>query len=613
MLFCLAQVNETSAQCPGCAVNMACYVPGGGLCPDSLPGGTQGQPYDTDVTCYLPSTIDAGPFSGGVLGIVPLESVHIDAISGLPFGLSWTCNHPGNNFYPASGDTMGCVKICGTPISAPGVYNIVVTVTAGVDAGALGTQYAQTTFGFQMVIFANSSGNLAFSYSPSSACDTGWITYTPIITATLPQVVQYNWDFGNGNTYSGATPPAQFYNAPGNYPVTCTTEIYNLTLTAASANAAGNWWCGDVEETNWPIVGCTAAPDLYFKFTHGSQTYVSSSGSDQTSNVWANLNVVLSGTSVAMSVWDEDAVSADDDGGTYTTTVNGPGLYGYTANSPWGGTSSGTFTISLTLDTTITVTDTIRIYPLPTQPTITASANDFCPGDSVILSTYPGYSYEWYQDSLLVQSGPSEQLVVHTPGDFYVIVFDPATGCASVGSTPVTIVQNPAIPFNFAITWNAAGGYMASNLSGTYSYQWQQYNGSTWVNIAPPAGVQSTYTPSANGQFRLIATNGTGCTDTTATYNYNTFGVPDLDMEYQIGIFPNPSDGNFTLTMNMPSATDVRMSIFDMVGKEIYTQNMEQVSGVNNRQISLQGLSAGSYILDLSFPEGSVRRKLIIR
>jgi hypothetical protein len=37
--------------CPGCAVNNSCYVPGGGLCPDSLPAATVAQSYAQDVIC----------------------------------------------------------------------------------------------------------------------------------------------------------------------------------------------------------------------------------------------------------------------------------------------------------------------------------------------------------------------------------------------------------------------------------------------------------------------------------------------------------------------------------------------------------------------------------
>lgn len=615
--------TSLSAQCPGCSINPTCYVPGGGLCPDSLPGGTQGQYYDTDVTAYLPSSIDAAPFSGGVLGIVPLESVHIDAITGLPFGLNWTCDHPGNNFLPASGDTLGCVKICGTPISAPGVYNIVVTVTAGVDAGALGTQYAQTSFNFQMVIFANASGNYAFNYSPNGGCDSALVSFTSNITGSLPQVVGYNWDFGGGNIVStlNPSPPDQMFSGPGDYPVTLSTNIYALTLTSlnttANPGSGDPWWTGDVEELC--IISCPN-PDLYFKFTHGSTTYTSSTGSDNLSNSWSPLNIVLSGSAVSISIWDGDNGapfgSPDDDGGTFVTNITAPGIYGYTTTTPisgYTGGASGSFEIQLMLDTQIVVTDTIHIYASPLTPTLTASSLNFCPGESVTLQVDSGYSYEWYLDGLLDTTTTTHTLNINQAGDYQVVIYDLTTGCSNT-SNSITVSQYAGIPWNFAITWNATNMYMQSNISGSYTYQWMFFNGSTWVNIAPPLGTANTYTPTSNGQYMLIATDVNGCTDTTAIYNFNTLGIHDaLELEYGVSIYPNPASGNFNLSMQLPELTNLEIRIHDMLGKEVYSRDMGQVEGMFNQMFSIYDLSSGTYFVDLVFPEGIVRKKLIVQ
>ena len=164
----LAHLDVAAQACPGCAVNPSCYVPGGGLCPDSLPAATVAQAYSQDVTFYLPRQIDAGPFSGGLLGIVDLLQLRIDAISGLPFGLNWSCNMNSNNctYFPSSNDTLGCVRICGTPVGNPGVYAVTIFVTATVDAGILGPQQAQTSFPNVLVLLPDTTSNLGFSMAP---------------------------------------------------------------------------------------------------------------------------------------------------------------------------------------------------------------------------------------------------------------------------------------------------------------------------------------------------------------------------------------------------------------------------------------------------------------
>jgi len=618
ILFCvtvfafLVTTSNSFAQCPGCAVNIACHPVGGGLCPDSLPAGTQGVAYDQDITCFLPTTIDAGPFSGGVLGIVPLQSMHIDAISGLPFGLNWTCDHPGNNFSPSSGDTLGCVKICGTIKCAAGVYNVNVSVTAGIDAGALGTQYGQTTFSFQMVLLPNSSGNIAFNFSPTSACDSGTFAFTPNIMFPLPQVVGYNWDFGGGNVASVTSPSAinVDYNTPGDYPVTLVTTVYNLALTDFNTTASSYWWCGDVEETTWPIVGCTASPDLYFKFTHGGQTYYSSSGTDNATQTWTGLNVPLTSTSLAINIWDEDNVSADDDGGTAVMTIPGAGVYGYSTVSPWGGGCSGSFTIGYVIDTVITVTDTVHVYASPPTPSVIASMPSFCPGDSVLLTATPGYSYEWYEDdTILIATTFTNTMYVNAAGNYSVTVYDLATGC-SAHSPSIGVVQDPSILFTFAIQWNAPNQWLQSSLTGTISYQWQMWNGSTYVDIPAPEGVQSHYTPTGNGQFLLIAENIYGCSD-TAFYNLTTFGLEDQNYISQVSVYPNPTTNSFTLDLQDINGERINVSIMSMMGQVVFSREFEVNGGNFNQQFDVSNYANGVYIIDVNVGNFNIRKKLI--
>lgn len=604
--------SSVYSQCPGCAVNVACHPIGGGLCPDSLPAGTQGVAYDQDITCFLPTTIDAGPFSGGVLGVVDLLSMHIDAISGLPFGLNWTCDHPGNNFTPSAGDTLGCVKICGTPISAAGVYNVTVAVTAGIDAGALGTQYGQTTFNFQMVLFANSSGNIAFNYSPTSSCDSGTFTFTPNINFGLPQVTGYYWDFGGGNvsSVSNPTPISVDFTTPGDYPVTLVTTVYNLSLTDFDVTAANYWWCGDVEETTWPVLGCTAAPDLFFKFTHGAQTYYSSAGTDNTTQTWSGLNVPLSSTILAIQIWDDDNVSADDDGGTSVMSIPGAGTYGYSTVSPWGGGCSGSFTIGYVVDTIITVTDTIHVYPSPAAPTLTASSPDYCPGDSVLLTATPGYSYEWYiDDTVLIATTVVNELYVSDPGNYSVTIYDLATGCSS-HSASVTVTENPAIQWNFAIVWSAANQWLQSNIGGTISYQWQTWNGSSWVNIPAPEGVQSHYTPTGNAEYQLIAMNTFGCSD-TAYYNLNNFGLEDQNYISQVTIYPNPTSNTYTVDLRELNGDQITISIINVMGQTIYQKEFEVVNGEFIQTFDANDYANGVYTVDITVGNFSIRKKLI--
>lgn len=606
--------QRATAQCPGCAINNSCFIAGGGLCPDSLPAATQGQPYDENITTYLPSQIDAGPFSGGVLGMVDLISVKINSISGLPFGLNWQSNKANNTFYPSSGENRGCVKVCGIPLGTPGIYNVTVNVTAVVDAGILGNQSAQIDFNFQMMLFPGTSGNLAFNFAPSSACDSGTFAFTPNLSATLPQVITYNWDFGS-STYSGMNPPDVDYLAPGFYPVTTTVNFYDMKLTKLTVSLSPGidcWFAGDIEEMNCG----NGNVDFFFTYNSGSFNYTSPVVSNSPSASWSNLNLTINGTTFSFNLWDEDNGppfgSPNDNGGVFTGTLTGAGTFPFStvAISSGGGGTSGTYTISPVLASTIIVTDTIKVYPSPNAPDISALSSAFCNGDSTQLSTsVTGYIYEWYHNNLLIPNSNIQSLWVKDTGNYYVRIIDPISACYN-NSTPVYLSYYPYVPYNFAIVYNAATGQLQSNLSGSYSYQWMFYNGSSWSNIPAPAGVQSSYTPSSNGQYMLIATTPNGCTDTTQVYTL-TLGTQPLEDDLQLTLFPVPTNDIVNIQFTLANQSDVKIRLYDLSGRILVQDNIEHAYGWTQYALSMQFFASGTYFVDIELPAGIIRKKVI--
>ena len=128
--------------------------------------------------------------------------------------------------------------------------------------------------------------------------------------------------------------------------ITLTTSLYsqNFTLTSVVVNGLNDSWCGDIEETNWPFIGCTASPDPYATLTdaNGNTIYQSASNVDNFSLDLA-LNIPLTDFPYTLTIWDEDGViggvgSSDDNLGNFTLD----------------GSQTGTFTLSNS-GTTITV------------------------------------------------------------------------------------------------------------------------------------------------------------------------------------------------------------------------------------------------------------------
>jgi hypothetical protein len=614
------------AQCPGCAINFSCSVPGGGLCPDSLPGGTVGTPYSQDVTFYIPPTIDAAPFSGGLLGVVPLVEMRIDAISGLPFGLNWSCNVPGNGctYFPSASDTMGCVKICGTPVGNPGVYNLTIFVTATVAAGVFGNQTAQTTFASQMVLFPDTASNQGFSMAPGLGCAPLQVSfqnnfpsngYQPIPGQTSGY--QYLWNFGNGLQSNVENPPNVLYNSAGNFPVTYQVtvdtfgfQLTNVTLTAVACTdffTAGN-------------------PDLYIRVFDGSNNQVfTNQSSSNAANLPQSINLSINANNppYRIEVWDDDSGTlgtADDncfDGGESphpTVPLNLPPVnsLGSTTQFFVGSNTSLAFNYTFTKNALqVAVTDTVVVLPRPPeQPVMVSPSNFVCSPDSIMLSVQSGYGYEWFlNDTSLVVGATTSSVWIKQSGRYKVRMFDINTGCDAF-SFDTTITIGAGIPSNFAIVQN--GSDLGANISGNYTYQWKFFNGATFIPIPAPTGTAASYTPPAGGQYALEITSPDGCS-AQATFTFNLSEEMLASPMSEVTIFPNPVQGSaFQIKLGEKASGAGNYRLLDMAGRVLAMETFEVTQSQTILPVSVQGLPSGIYSLILEWDGDGKAYKIIL-
>jgi len=83
--------------------------------------------------------------------------------------------------------------------------------------------------------------------------------------------------------------------------------------------------------------------------------------------------------------------------------------------------------------------------------------------------------------------------------------------------------------------------------------------------------------------------------------------------DLKVNIYPNPSDGSFTLTMNIARSQDINISVFDIRGKRIYSNYEKQLSGTYNKQIDLNDYAKGLYHLRIVTNEGVANKKVIVQ
>lgn len=149
-----------------------------------------------------------------------------------------------------------------------------------------------------------------------------------------------------------------------------------------------------------------------------------------------------------------------------------------------------------------------------------------------------------------------------------------------------------------------------NNSAGADTYNWNFGDGATSTDLNPV----HTYTAPGNYLVTLEAKATAGCTDADST-TIVVDGVLSLgDLESQFGkieVFPNPSNGVFSLSLELNKAYEVEIEVLNLVGQTVWKQAAESVVQ-QNKTIDLAQLADGVYTLKIHLDGVTVTEKLVM-
>lgn len=152
--------------------------------------------------------------------------------------------------------------------------------------------------------------------------------------------------------------------------------------------------------------------------------------------------------------------------------------------------------------------------------------------------------------------------------------------------------------------------YTSDSVANTIGWDWKDYQGS-YVIVAD----LSYFVADQEGNiWHLIFTGFEG--GSTGKINFSkelvaAVGINDVDAEINVAIYPNPStDGNVSLVFNLEENEAVA-NVYDMTGKLVANHTF-QGQGFKQRNLQLNGVPAGTYILRLETENTITTKKLII-
>jgi hypothetical protein len=568
ILICTAFLLHTAkAQCPGCVADVTCTVSPAypALCPLQPPDATAGEYYETDITFWLPVNF-SDPGSGLT---VNFDQMTITNISGLPFGLSIETSEPTGIYYPPQSE-YGCARICGIPLGA-GTYDINISIVASVSVGGFPVNSPET-FTITLVVLPGSGANSGFSFTPNTGCGSAEVSFEALIDAS-PQITQWDWDFGNGNSSDLASPPVQSYDEPGTYEVSLTTTISGYVLNTVVLTNVNDNWCGDVEEPfcncGTPIIG--TCPDLYYVLTDANgNSFTSNTVGGTTSATWNNVGLPLNNPPYNISFWDEDVISQNDHLGTFNIPLSGPGTYPFNV----AGGTTGSLVIGLEVLQQFNDVDSIVVFPLPEVVLAEDAGGDLCAENPDLIG------FIWLLDGDTIPGATTACITPDAPGVYQVLGTD-GFGCQAASNTVVICPD---------ITITRTGNIL-SVPAGFITYAW------TFNGASIPGADQPFLVTQGDGLYTVSVDAGNGC-EVTAEFDLNTVGIAEQDASSGLHIYPNPGRDLFTLDMVGVEGATAHLEVIDMTGRIVHRERLEVANGRVQAAFMLD-VPAGNYLVQV--------------
>ncbi len=258
---------------------------------------------------------------------------------------------------------------------------------------------------------------------------------------------------------------------------------------------------------------------------------------------------------------------------------------------------------------------TVSVNNLP-PATITASGPlTFCTGDSVILSVpfAANRTYQWIKYNAAIPGATSSTYTATNSGNYKVKVTNTITGCSKTTPTPTTVTVNakpaatvtPQGPTTFC-----AGGsvVLAANTGSGLTYKWKK-NGNYIAGAT-----SSNYTATTAGTYKVEVTKSNGCSKLSSGVAVTVpckEGESTSGNDFNVIVYPNPSQGFFNFAFHASSKEQVHIRIFDLTGRKVLETNAEINNSGSSIDIDMSTYTPGVYRWVISTSKETYSDKMV--
>lgn len=551
----------------------------------------------------------------------------------------------GGTYYATVTNASGCsavatsidvtVEACGTvSIVADGAVEFCdggsVTLTSSEAAGNIWST-GETT---QSIVVAESGDYYCTNGVNTSNTISVIVNANPIATISADGATEFcaggsvNLTASAANIYdwnTGATAASILVNTSGDYVVTvtdangcsatsaATTVTVNSNPTATISADGATTFCegGDVN-----LMASAAASYLWSNGSTAGTINVSASGdysvmitdangcsaTSENVTVTENANptpviaadgpVVFCGTDVTLSVdGDYDSYLWSNGETTSSITTASSGSYYVTVTSA---TCEGT---SNTIDVTADAAPSVSIVSDGTLICFEAS--------TMLTATTDAENIQWQLNGVDIPGATDAVYLASTNGKYRAVA---TTGLCEATSLEIKLKYAERLTVTPAGTVGLCGGSVTMNVPAAAGATYQWYQNNTLI-----AGATSnSYTTTTKGKFYCLAYKD-GCSNASKLLVVtNDCKVSEEDIS-SMQIAPNPAANNFTVVYFATIAGESNITISDLSGRIISSENVQTVIGEQTQEYTTTMMPSGMYLVAIRLSDGTVMtQKLII-
>ncbi|KFF01833.1 T9SS type A sorting domain-containing protein [Chryseobacterium luteum] len=186
----------------------------------------------------------------------------------------------------------------------------------------------------------------------------------------------------------------------------------------------------------------------------------------------------------------------------------------------------------------------------------------------------------------------------------------PLTGAIQGPSVKVAKVQ-PEAQETATFTMPADGSF-SSNIT-TIGHSWKGI-GTVNTNVV-------YYVKKGSDYYRMYFTTNGGATTGDMYFKYKkitgSLGITEVGKKASFGIYPNPTtaDKKVTVLFDVKEKANNKgnIEVYDLTGKKVYTAELTNQAGFYKQDLNLSHLTAGNYLVKITFGGSTETKKLIVK